>query len=297
MKTARLGVTRCLPLLFCISACGAHEGLDGEDVSTQSEALVTSYAQKALLITSLDVVRDPDRTADPCDAVAGAEDKVWTIGHLLKKEAARNGKSTADYVRSWVDAWATQNAQPINGQTITLENLAGPFVRSNWPKNAQGNYLLHNVQNSHPDGKSAAMNYKMVFAHSYKCLDVHQVSTADNALVKQYTCHGQDNQRVAIVEKGLGVYNLVVKHSGKCLDVQNGSSGNDVPIVQKTCNGSTSQQIAMWFSASQNGRIMKFVHSGKCLRVRSNSTDEAAQVVQDECDPSSRDDRAFKFVE
>jgi len=153
------------------------------------------------------------------------------------------------------------------------------------------------LRNEHADGQSAATAYKMVFGHSNKCLDVQGFSQSDNALVKQYACHGQGNQRVILVDKGQSVLNLIVKHSGKCLDVENASSDNLAKVVQKTCNDSPSQRLAMWFSGSQTARIVRFEHSGKCLRVLSNSTGEGAQVVQDVCDSSSSDQRAFRFVE
>jgi hypothetical protein len=153
------------------------------------------------------------------------------------------------------------------------------------------------VRNEHAGGQSAATSYKMVFAHSLRCLDAEGNNQNQNALVKQYTCHGEGNQRLALVDKGQSVYNLVFKHSGQCLDVENGSTANLAKVVQKTCNGSSSQRVVMWFSASQTGRILKFEHSGKCLRVQANSSANAAQVVQDTCDDGSADNRSFKFME
>jgi hypothetical protein len=135
-----------------------------------------------------------------------------------------------------------------------------------------------------------------VFWHSGKCLDVSGQSTADNALVKQYACHGGGNQRVSLVDKGQSTYNLVFKHSGKCLDVEAGSSATGAKMVQKTCSNAASQRLGMWFaSPGPGGRILQFAHSSKCLRVQNNSTAEAAQVVQDTC--TEDDDKSVKFVE
>ncbi len=589
--------------------CGDIDPATEENLGTQSSAL-TSYATKALLITDLDVVRNSARTSDPCSAVPGDEDKVWTLGHLLKKEAGKNGKTANDYVKNWLDAWAT--TATVNGQSFTpiLSALSGPTVRTNWAKDAQNNYLLHMaplrliaivnrldlrtfrplgeplggeirfvfapmengrplvtptpsdgrcmtrtdelstiileyspvradenavvewakkwhalgslsmgatyrtelaklteevvnsgrllrirtneggtgnwkltefehhpttkflvrstikqsptetlhsqsstslgtwirdnesklqglkpeprtyrrpapvaayalpdkfpgtstwlrgafndqpssldlgfwnatnpgmwqgawdearhlfsfatcsgchgketgtaflhiassnsgpaklsgfmngpfsavdpvnpsitrqfnemarreedlswlvsdgwvgipvVRNEHAGGQNAAMNYKMVFLNSSRCLDVEAISQGDNALVKQYACHGGGNQRVALIDRGQSVTSLVFKHSGKCLDVENGSTANLARVVQRTCDiNSNSQKVSMWFSASQTGRTFKFLHSGKCIQILNNSTSDGAQVVQETCPQSSPDNRSFKFVE
>ncbi len=70
-------------------------------VETTTSAL-TSYANKALLVTDLTVVRDAARTSDPCNSVAGDDSKVWTIGRMLKKEAERQGKTAQQYVSGWL---------------------------------------------------------------------------------------------------------------------------------------------------------------------------------------------------
>ena len=572
-------------------------------VETKTSAL-TSYAQNALLITDLTVVRDATRTSDPCDSVAGEENRVWTIGHMLKQEAQRQGKTSQQYVSGWLDAWATAGPT-INGQFLTTDVLEGPSVRSSWAKDSQGNYLLHKaplkllaivsrldlrmirplgeplggevrfvfapmqppltpvsptpadgrcmttandistiileyspvrkdenavvdwakrwhalglmqmgsstyltelanltedvitngrllrirtnentsgtwkltefehdgttkllkrstikqsptealhtqnstilgnwikdsrerlrslegrrrtdpflpvanymvpdtyagtqlrgsfndngsdelgywnatnpgiwqgdwdearhlfsmatcsgchgretntgflhikannsgaadlspflsgphsvtdpvtgtvrqfdemarrqedlswlatgqwvgvpvVRNSYTGGKNAAMNYKLVFMHSAKCMDVVGNSLNDGALVQQYTCHGRDNQRVAIVDQGQSVYSFVFKHSGKCLEVKGASTTNGARLVQRTCSTSAlNQKLAMWFSASQTGRFFKFLHSQMCIQVQNASTANSAPVVQATC-PEGDDPLSAKFVE
>jgi hypothetical protein len=583
---------------------GCGDAASVEDIAgTSSEVGLTTYGKKALLITDVSVIRDSARTSDPCDAPAGAENRVWTIGHLLKVEAARQGKSANDYVKTWLDAWSVGGT--INGQALPTDNLSGPLVKANWPKDAQGNYRLHKapfkliaivsrldlrtvrpsgeplggeirfvfapeyntglvstppadgrcmthadeastiileyspakanendvvawakkwhalgsmafgssyrtelaklteevltsgrllrirtneapggvrwtftefdhdsstkflkrttvkqspaetlhtqnqaflgqwlvdnkaaiqgtkavgrnfpgypvpnyfmpetssgnilrgafnrldstvassfiwnptnpgifqgewdelrhlfalascsgchgsetgtgflhiqnsdsgpattssflsgpltvadpvtgenrqfdemgrreedlralvnngwvavpvVANTSAQGGPAAQYYKFVFWHSGKCLDVEGQSTADNALVKQYACHGNGNQRVSLVDKGQSTYNLVFKHSNKCLDVEAGSSATGARFVQKTCSNAQSQRFGMWFSSPDpGGRILQVAHSSKCLRVQNNSTSDGAQVVQDAC--TEDNDKSVKFVE
>lgn len=615
MKRARhdWGIARgiCCSLALLGSGCGeaAQDFSEDENVGETSSAL-TSYATKALLITDLSVVRNSARTSDPCNAVAGDENKVWTLGHLLKKEAEKNGKTANDYVKSWLDAWAT--TATVNGQSFTpiLSALSGPTVRANWAKDAQDNYLLHMaplkliaivnrldlrtfrplgeplggeirfvfapmlsgrplvtptpadgrcmtqtdelstiileyspvrsnenavvdwakkwhalgsmtmdgsyrtalanlteevvnsgrllrirtneggtgnwkltefehhpttkllvrstikqsptealhtqsstslgtwirdneaklqglkpqprtfrrpspvaayalpdkfpgtntwlrggfnnqpsdlslgfwnatnpgmwqgawdearhlfslqtcngchgketatafnhiassntgaaklsgflsgtisvtdpvnssivrqfnemgrreedlnwlvtdgwvgvpvVRNEHAGGQNAAMNYKLVFLNSSKCLDLEGASQSENGLVKLWSCHGGDNQRLALVDRGQSVTSLMFKHSGKCLDVENGSTANLAKVVQKTCDSnSNSQKVSMWFSASQTGRTFKFQHSNRCIQVQNNSGSDGAQIVQETCPDGTPDNRSFKFVE
>lgn len=108
--------------------CGAAGDGGGEQVQTQTEAL-TNAANRALLITMTSVTRDPARTEDPCSTTSGDEDKVWTIGHLLKKEAQRRGLSPQTYVDNWINNW-TASGVSVNGDAI--ETRQGPTVRTSW---------------------------------------------------------------------------------------------------------------------------------------------------------------------
>jgi hypothetical protein len=104
-------------------------------------------------------------------------------------------------------------------------------------------------------------------------------------LVKQYTCHGQDNQRLTFVDRGNSEFSVKFKHSGLCLDVENGSVANGARVVQRTCAAAASSQKFSWFATSGTNEpiILVFKHSNKCLRVENQSTSNAAQVIQDAC--------------
>jgi hypothetical protein len=145
---------------------------------------------------------------------------------------------------------------------------------------------LHWLANELPLGNPVYGNYyKMRFQHSSKCMDMEAESTAGNALVKQYPCHGRGNQRLAWIDRGNGEFSLRFKHSGLCLDVENGSSANGAKVVQKTCNSAVNSQKFTWFATSGTNSplILSFKHSGKCMRVQNQSTSDATQVIQDAC--------------
>lgn len=71
---------------------------------------------ESLIITDLDVVRDPDRTNDVCDPGADNPDGVWTFKHLMAEMATGSGLSAHDFVVSWLSNWLTDTV--VNGDTI-----------------------------------------------------------------------------------------------------------------------------------------------------------------------------------
>jgi hypothetical protein len=185
---------------------------------------------------------------------------------------------------------------PVNGSIVRhFDEMARREEDLNWL--VAGKYVgVPVVRNSYTGGKNAAMNYKLVFMHSAKCMDVAGNSQNDGALVQQYTCHGRGNQRVALVDHGQSVYSFVFKHSGKCLEVENASTTNGARLVQRTCTSAQNQKLAMWFSASQTGRYFKFLHSEMCIQVQNANTGNSAPVVQATC-PEGDDPLSAKFVE
>lgn len=174
---------------------------------------------------------------------------------------------------------------PFLSGAVTLTDPVDSTQRSyNEMKRRQDD--LHWLANELPLGTPVYGNYyKMRFQHSSKCLDLDGRSMASGGLVKQYACHGKDNQRLAWIDRGNGEFSIKLRHSGMCLDVENGSSANGAKVVQKPCDGAVNSQKFTWFASSgvNEPLIFTFKHSGKCLRVQNQSTSDAAQVVQDTC--------------
>jgi len=89
--------------------CGEIEdpGMDpdpGEPAAASKTSALTTTANQSLVITMTSVTRDSARTEDPCSTTSGDENKVWTMGHLLKREAEKNGIAPATYVSNWMNA-------------------------------------------------------------------------------------------------------------------------------------------------------------------------------------------------
>ena len=117
-----------------LGGCGEYDSsfvgaAPSNDEVTRSSAL-SNTASKSLLIIAPWVTANPDRTEDPCSTTPGDENKVWTLGHMLKREAEKNGINPQTYVNNWITAWNT--TVTINGQTVPP--LEGLNVRTSWQR-------------------------------------------------------------------------------------------------------------------------------------------------------------------
>jgi hypothetical protein len=89
---------------------------------------------------------------------------------------------------------------------------------------------------------AVADTYTVVNQQTGKCLDVNGVSTADGAVIQQWTCLGGAlNQqftlrKVTYAGNDAHDYQLVARHSGKCVDVSGISTAAHALIHQWTGN-------------------------------------------------------------
>jgi GH43 family beta-xylosidase len=65
---------------------------------------------------------------------------------------------------------------------------------------------------------------------SGSCVDIYGASTADNAAVIQYACHGETNQQFRLQSVGTNTFNVVAVSSGKCVVPANNA------LVQLPCS-------------------------------------------------------------
>jgi subtilisin family serine protease len=127
--------------------------------------------------------------------------------------------------------------------------------------------LVEGVDFSTPVDPS--VNYRLVAAHSGKCLDVEggPGATQNGARLHQWTFWGGANQKWQFRPMGDAYYQVVAVHSGKCLDVEGGpnATGNGVKLIQWDYVGGDNQ---LWSLHSVNGYFMvRAKHSGRCLDV------------------------------
>jgi hypothetical protein len=143
-------------------------------------------------------------------------------------------------------------------------------------------------------------NYIVRFANSGKCLDSANNTNNDGDFSQLYTCHGNPNQRLSLVEVSAGVYNLKYKHSGKCIDVQNASTSDGARVVQMACNSARNSQkltLSVLTGATPNRRLLRFQHSNRCLLVQNQATADTTAIVQGACPASNEFSKGFSLAE
>jgi hypothetical protein len=81
--------------------------------------------------------------------------------------------------------------------------------------------------------------YYLINDYSGRCLNVWNASTADYALVIQYTCgSGLQNDQWLVTDYGVESFRLQNRHSLKCLNVNNASTADYALLIQYTCGSS-----------------------------------------------------------
>jgi hypothetical protein len=121
--------------------------------------------------------------------------------------------------------------------------------------------------------------YVLVNRNSGKAMDVAGASTANGAVIHQWSRHDGANQQWQFVDSGGGHYRLKSKSSGKVLDVDNWSAADGGKIQQWTDLNGTNQQFRL---ADTDGGHVKLINrnSGKAVEVTGQSTADGAAVVQ-----------------
>lgn len=129
-----------------------------------------------------------------------------------------------------------------------------------------------------PSGRS----YEITAKHSGKCLDVAGKATHNGANIHQWDCHGGDNQRWTLTDKGGGFYTVRARHSNKCMDVEGASNGDGANISQYDCHEGPNQ---LWLFTPQGGGYYKVTakHSGKCLDVSGGNRNNGDNIHQWDC--------------
>jgi hypothetical protein len=117
--------------------------------------------------------------------------------------------------------------------------------------------------------------------NSNLCADVWDSSAANQAAVRQGTCHTGANQQWRVEPVGSS-YRLVNVNSGKCLEIPAFSKTLGTAAVQYTCNGGTNQ---LWTRTGEPGGTLTFrnVNSGQCLDVPNFSTATGTALAQFTC--------------
>ena len=121
--------------------------------------------------------------------------------------------------------------------------------------------------------------YRLLNRKSGKALEVQNGSSANGALIDQWSYTGGNNQKWTLTDQGNGQYQLLGVASGKVADVSGASTANGASLDLWPWTGANNQQ---WTISPTGDGFFKLtaVHSGKVADVNGASTADGASVIQ-----------------
>ena len=133
---------------------------------------------------------------------------------------------------------ATSLNSSISGGNITIS------IPTSAP-NSVDSVIVVEVSGTPTAGSTLTGYCKIVSRNSGLVLDVPGASTANGALIEQWTDNGAVNQQWSLVSVSSGYYKIVSRNSGLVLDVTGASTANGALIEQWPDNGGTNQQWSL----------------------------------------------------
>jgi Ricin-type beta-trefoil lectin domain len=121
-----------------------------------------------------------------------------------------------------------------------------------------------------------AGQYRLVAAHSSKCLDAAGPASADlSPTVEQHACDPSRPQSITLRDVGDGYYTFGIDGSADCVDVEHESAASKALIVRAVCNGGASQE---WSPLVQDDGSYVLLNrlSGNCVDVPARSTSDVS---------------------
>jgi lysophospholipase L1-like esterase len=141
----------------------------------------------------------------------------------------------------------------------------------------------------------AGGSYKLVAVGTGRVMDLAASSTADGAVIHQWTNNDTNAQRFVLQRSQGNRFALKNAGSGKCVAIDGGSVNDGAGLRQAGCSTSGAQQFLL-YPVSTTGRgvlaigryALKAVHSGLCMDVENGSLDNGAKTAQAACSQADR---------
>ncbi|MDG4810767.1 RICIN domain-containing protein [Micromonospora sp. WMMD1120] len=121
--------------------------------------------------------------------------------------------------------------------------------------------------------------YVLVNRNSGKVLDVRDTSTADGAVIQQWSRNDGQWQQFQFVSSGGGYYRLKARHSGKVVDLWEWNTADGAEFRQWPDTNGVNQQFQVLDSDGGHVRLINR-HSAKALEVWERSTADGGRVSQ-----------------
>ncbi|WP_444947693.1 RICIN domain-containing protein [Micromonospora ureilytica] len=121
--------------------------------------------------------------------------------------------------------------------------------------------------------------YVLVNRNSGKVLDVRDTSTADGAVIQQWSRNDGAWQQFQFVSSGSGYYRLKARHSGKVVDLWEWNTADGAEYRQYADQNGANQQFQVLDSDGGYVRLINR-HSAKALEVWERSTVDGGRISQ-----------------
>jgi hypothetical protein len=189
------------------------------------------------------------------------------------------------YRTASMTSWARygNNLPNVTVNELDIQYSAGKLRAATFGRGIyETDLLVTGTTTTPPAGTLANGTYTIVNRNSSQVMDVTAASTADNALIVQYTSNGGNNQKYQVTALGNGEYSIKPIHSlslNKGLDMPGASLDNGTQVIQYGYIGAANQK---WKIISVGGGFYQIqnVNSGKALVVENASTTAGARVIQ-----------------
>lgn len=135
------------------------------------------------------------------------------------------------------------------------------------------------------EGEASAQSYfRLQNKNSGRCLGVNGASTAQNALLSQFTCDSGAGQYWIYDHPDSGFPRIRNLNSQMCIDIPGGNLNPGVQLQQFPCHTGPNQRFSFSLYGWWFGIVSQ--RSGLCLNVSGASTANGAPVVQSACGPA-----------
>lgn len=206
------------------------------------------------------------------DISVGADGSAWVIG------TRQTGGGYEIY------KWNGSNWGVVEGGAVAI--TVDPQGNA-WVVNDAGKIYRGGKNAPPPPAPDAGVKdggtYFIVARHSGKVLDVAGASTANGAIIQQWTEHGGQNQQFTFKRQADGTYRILAKHSGKCMYLPDGSSADGVEIQQYDCMDETYGHSAyqkFWVDPVGDGYVKIRTAMGKVIDIAGVATNDGAKLHQ-----------------
>ena len=127
---------------------------------------------------------------------------------------------------------------------------------------------------------------------SNRCIGVDGASTANGALIKQFSCDNAPNQKWRVQRNG-AQHTFINFKSGLCMGVDHASVSPGANIAQFNCGNNAPNQSWVLASDAFAPWNIDNVKSGLCIGVDGASTGNGAQLKQFGCDLAAANQEWF----